>query len=113
MASRPVDQTIAQGGTWERASFTVPTGTPEERVQSVLAERKMSIFGDVLERQDFKVLMMAKPERVQSRSLERFEPDRTRYVIWAFCRRRPVEHNLWVPDAAVPAMQRLGMELKE
>jgi hypothetical protein len=101
---------VAQGGSWERASFTVPTGTSEERVQSVLADRKMSIFGDVLERQDFKVLMMAKPERVESRSLE---PDRTRYVIWAFCRRRPVEHNLWVPDAAVPAMERQGMELKE
>jgi hypothetical protein len=90
--------------------FTVPLGTPEDRVQFA-ADKYMGRFGDALESQGFTVMVMTKPER--ARLLDLTEHGRTRYLLFAWVKRRPVEHHLWVPDSAVPILEKQGMKLTE
>ena len=110
---RPADRTLELGGVWERAWFTVPDDVSEERVQFA-ADKYMRKFGGWLEAKGFTVLAMREPIREPNRNLQALwtrtdGADRRRYVIWAWCRRRPIDLVMWVPDSAVAAMQGLGM----
>lgn len=106
---RPVDLSLLRNGTWERASYTVPLDTPEDKVK-YSASKYMTRFGDNLEAQGFKVLIMSKPEIDKSRIPT--DPDRKRYVLWAWVRRNPATFKIDVPDIAVPSMLEKGMKLK-
>ncbi len=104
-----VDQTLTDGGYWDRATFTVPSDTPDERVQFV-ADRYRAKFGKYLEEQGFTVKKMTKP--LVSRRLFPTEAGRRRYDIYAFVSRRPVELTARVPGVLVPEMQAMGLKLK-
>ena len=112
---RPADRTLELGGVWERAWFSVPSTVNEERVQFA-ADKYMRKFGNWLEAKGFTVLAMRKPVAEPNKDLRALwakesmdGPDRRRYVIWAWCRRRPIDVVMWVPDSAVAQMQGLGM----
>ena len=109
------DTSVQDGGTWERAVFTVPLGVPEERVQFV-ADKYQRKFGYHLEKQGFTVLQMSQPVRV-TRPIEGdagiMDPTRKKYGILAYVTRRPVEHTVDVPDALVPELEKVGMRLTE
>ena len=96
---------------WERASFTVPSDVPDERVvEGSVADRYMRKFGAHLEAQGFRVLMMVRPERVNSQILMN-TPDRKRFVIWAQVSRRPQELHFEIPDHLVEAAKKAGLRL--
>ena len=105
---RPVDDSLIRGGTWEWCTFEVPIDTPEDRVQ-FHGDRYMRIFGDGLEKQGFTVKVMSTPEVYDGQ--RPVDPDRRRYILWAYVTRRPVTYTIDVPDMSIPAMQRLGLKL--
>ena len=103
------DRSLAENGVWERASFTVPLPTSEEKVQWH-AGTYQNRFGKHLERQGFTVLKMTPPSRITN---EPVDDDRKKYAIYAWVRRRPSTFTLEVPDEKVLAMMSLGMKLNE
>lgn len=104
-----VDRSLVDGGVWERATFTVPADVPDERVQEA-AHKYRSKAADVLQAQGFTILEMVGPQ-VTVRPGD--PPDRRRYDILSFVKRRPVEMTFDVPDQAVKALQKKGLKLKE
>lgn len=107
------DTTYTHGAVWESGTFTVPMRVgerviDEEAVQAV-ADKYMARFGDVLEKRGYTVLRMLRP------SLDKqqigVDPDRRRYVIWAWVKRRPVLLRFNIPDDAVPEMLKAGFAL--
>lgn len=104
-----VDRTLIDGGFWDRATFTVPDDTPDERVKFV-ADKYQAKFGNYLEGQGFTVKEMLKPQV----SVRKFPtaPDRRRYDIFAFVTREPVELTVMVPEILIPEMQLRGLKLK-
>ena len=109
MVSNPVDFSLLNEGTWERASFTVPDSVPEYKVRE-----KQDVYirrgGQHLERLGFTI------ERVLEPMHARFEPveeGRRKYVIHYWCKRRPEEIHFDIPDNAVAKMQGLGLKLQE
>ena len=94
---------------WERGAFTTPLSTSEERVQGN-AGKYMVKVGNHLELQGFTVLYMTQPTRVTN---EPVDEDRKKYVIYAWCRRRPQTIKMDVSDNQVAAMMDLGMSLTE
>ncbi len=102
-------KTLTDGGYWDRATFTVPSDTPDERVQFV-GDRYRAKFGEYLEEQGFSVKKMSRP--LVSRRLFPTEQGRRRYDLFAFVSRRPVELNVRVPEILVPEMQARGLRLK-
>ena len=107
-SNRPPDLSLIQNGVWERASFTVPDSVSEERVQ-FHADKYQRKFGDHLEGVGFTVVAMTEPE-IDTGSLP-VDPDRRRYIIWAWVRRRPIIAHMEVEDEAVPTLLKLGMSL--
>ena len=103
-----VDKTLDRNGVWERGSFTTPLSVSEDRVQGS-AGKYMVRVGNHLELQGFTVLYMTKPTRVTN---EPVDEDRKKYVMYAWCRRRPIGINMDIPDNQVAAMLDLGMKLK-
>lgn len=103
-----VDLSLIHNGFWERRVFTVPTDTPEERVELV-ADRYMQRAGDSLEREGFRVIYMQKPHLDRCPYLE--DEDRKRYVIMAWVRRRPVEITMDIPEVMIPSALASGMQL--
>lgn len=102
-----VDRTLIDGGFWDKAVFTVPDDTPDERVQFV-ASKYMERFGKYLEGQGFTVKEMLKPQ------ISGFptEKGRRRYVIFAFVSREPIELTTMIPEILIPEMQVRGLKLK-
>lgn len=97
-------------GIWERATFTVPDSTPDERVKFE-SSKYMGRFGRALEAQGFIVKEMLLPQ-VSVRKIPT-EPGRRRYDIFAFVARKPVVSHFDVPDAQVPEMVAGGLKLNE
>ena len=104
------DRSLAENGVWERASFTVPASTPEERVMAA-AGKYQNNFGKYLEAKGFTVLHMTPP--LPANDAIEPEPDRKKYFIYARAKRRPQEVSIMVPDDAVNDMMNLGMKLTE
>ena len=103
------DTTLADGGVWEVAVFTVPRDVKDERVQFA-AGKYRQLFGDCLEAQGFEVLHMSKP--VPDTRWPEPDPTIRRYAILAWCRRRPQEITVDIPDTAVPAFEGMGFSVK-
>jgi hypothetical protein len=105
-----VDKSLQRGYVDERASFTVPASTPEERVMAA-AGKYQNNFGKYLEAKGFTVLHMTPP--LLANDVIEPEPDRKKYFIYARAKRRPQEISIMVPDDAVNDMMNLGMKLTE
>lgn len=105
-----IDQTLIDGGFWEKATFTVPVNTPDERVQ-FHAKEYMRKFGEYLEEEGFTVKEMLKPQ-IGERRFPVVEEDRKCYAIFAFVSRVPVELTTMVPETLIPEMQAKGLKLK-
>lgn len=103
--------TPAQAYVWEKAVFTVPIETSEERVQAA-APRYKKRFGEYLETEGFRIVEFDGPcqdKTVVAAGIT--EPDRRRYVLWAKVTRRPREVRVDVPDEDVEIYQRSGFKL--
>ena len=83
----------------------------KERVEFHFEDYRLK-FGKSLEREGWEVLYVGQPFQ-NVFNLIPTDPDRPRYEIKAWCRRRPVEFTWDIPDKAVPAMQKLGLKLME
>ena len=105
-----VDKSLQRGYVDERASFTVPASTPEERVMAASGKYQNN-FGKYLEAKGFTVLHMTPP--LPANDAIEPEPDRKKYFIYARAKRRPQEVSIMVPDDAVNDMMNLGMKLTE
>ena len=97
-----------QNGVWESAVFTVPHDTTQDKVD-FHAHKYMQRAGEAWEHQGFTVLKLTKP--APDKVPMGVDPDRKRYVMWGFLRRKPQEITVEVPDAAVPTLTRQGMNL--
>jgi len=95
-------------GIWERGTFTVPDSTPEELIEFKKDEYKRE-YGKLLERKGFNVLEMTNP--TLSTDELKTEPGMKRYNFYARVIRKPEVVRLSVPDIAVPALQKLGLQL--
>lgn len=96
---------------WQKATFTVPEGVSEERVQ-FYGDRYIRKFGAVLEADGFEVLEMKQPIVDHSLVAANItDPNRRPYVIWARIRRRPRTETFDMPDAAVPDLLKAGLKL--
>lgn len=105
-----ISRSVKQGGYWEKCTFTVPDKVSEERVQ-LLGHKYMNKFGAFLESEGLTVRQMMAPV-IDSRPLP-VEPDRRRYIIFAFVSRRSFEPVFSVPDQYVPEMLKAGLRLLE
>ena len=97
-------------GVWKRASFTVPTETTDERIQFV-KDRYMGFWGSILEQDGWTVMAMRNPHQVRRYQID--APDRKRYAIWAWCKRRPITYTIDMPDEWVTEAEKFGFRLKE
>ena len=99
------------GNSIEKACFTVPAGTPFERIERVKDKYQLKL-GKYLEHNRLIVKHMGEIERDPSPQV--ILPDRDAYCIRALVtRERPVEMKFDVPDEAVPELQSIGMKLTE
>lgn len=105
-----IDRSVKEDGFWEKATFTVPAATTEERVQLV-AHKYMLKAVRYFEGQGFKVKKVLAPT-LDLRVLPT-EPDRRRYIIYLFLWREPQVPVFDVPDACVPDMLKAGLRLLE
>lgn len=99
---------------WKRGSFTVPSTVSDERVQLV-ADRYIRRFGEALEAEGFKVLLMKEPVEDTGIAAYAFLDgayDRKQYVMWALVSKRPFEMTVDVPDKEVHMMEQYGFRLK-
>ena len=99
------DDTVAKGWVQRRAIFTVPVGTPDERVQ-FNAGRYQRKFGGQLEKDGFRVMDMSKPIKVLNHPLP--DPTRIMYGILARVTRRPVALTMELPDLVAAELERRG-----
>jgi len=97
-------------GVWEQGFFTVPNGTPMDRVRAV-QHIYMRKYGYCLEGQGFTVMKMTEP--TLDLSMLGSVQGRQKYTMWAWCKRRPQTVHIDIPDNAVTEMQRAGMTLNE
>ena len=104
-----VDRSLELGGYWERATFTVPIDTPDERVQ-FNADKYTAKAAKVYEAQGCTVLNFTKPFVSLGHLVT--DADRRRYDIFFWCRRKPITLEFQIPEKAIPEMQRQGMKLK-
>ena len=109
MTTGLVDRSLIEGGFWERATFTVPADTPDERVQ-FHADKYTAKAAKVFEAQGCTVLEVTKP--IVSLGHLVTDADRRRYDIFFWLRRKPVTLEFEIDEKAIPEMQRLGMKLK-
>lgn len=105
-----VDKSLQRGYVDERASFTVPASTPDEKVMAA-AGKYQNNFGKYLEAKGFTVLHMTQP--LLANNDIGTVPDRKKYFIYARAKRRPQEISFMVPDDSVNDMMNLGMKLKD
>ena len=95
----------------EKACFTVPAGTPHERVMQVQDKYQLKL-GKYLEHNRLIVKHMGDVERDLAPNTA--PPDRVAYCVRALVTREgPVEMKFDVPDEAVPELQAIGMKLTE
>jgi len=104
-----VDRSLEEGGFWEKATFTVPADTPDERVQ-FHADKYIRRAAEVFEAQGCKILRHTKP--IVSLGFLPTDEDRRRYDIFFWLRRRPITYELEIPEALIPEMQSKGLKLK-
>ena len=104
-----IDRSLIDGGFWERATFTVPAETPDERVQSN-ADKYTRRAAKVFEAQGCQILDVTKP--IVSLGHLVTDDDRRRYDIFFWCRRKPITYTFEIPEQAIPLMQEKGMKLK-
>ena len=104
-----VDRSLIDNGVWERATFTVPSDVSDERVQES-ARKYRSKAASAWEAQGFTIMEMLGPNVAESMPGD--PPDRKRYSIFGFLRRRPVELTFDVPDVAVVALAEKGLKPK-
>ncbi len=104
-----VDRSLIEGGFWERATFTVPIDTPDERVQ-FHADKYIRKAAEVYEAQGCTVLKHTKP--IVSKGHLPTDDDRRRYDIFFYLRRRPITYDLQIPEAIIPEIQSKGWKLK-
>ena len=104
-----VDRSLKQGGYWERATFTVPIETPDERVQ-FNADKYTAKAAKVFEAQGCTILDFTKP--IVSLGHLVTDDDRRRYDIFFWCRRKPITYTFEIPEEAIPEMEKVGMKLK-
>lgn len=109
MTTGLVDRSLEQGGFWERATFTVPADTPDERVQ-FHADKYIAKAAKVYEAQGSTVLNFTKP--IVSLGHLVTDDDRRRYDIFFWLRRKPITYNFEIPEKAIPLMQSKGMKIK-
>lgn len=107
----PHDTSLTDLGLWRKCSFTVPDTTPLDRVM-FRSDAYRRQFGAALEIEGFDVLYMGEPYQ-NTLSVHPVDADRRRFEINAWVRRRPIEMKFWIPDNAVPAMQGLGLTLRD
>ena len=107
----PQDKSLVNLGVWRTGFFTVPATTHPDRVQFHADDYRRK-YGASLELEGFEVRYMGQPFQNQL-SIHPVDADRRRYEILAWVKRRPVKMTMWIPDRAVPDMQRLGLTLKE
>ncbi len=100
-----MDRTLINGGFWERATFTVPLETLDERVQ-FKADEYTRRAGNVFEAQGYTILKVT-PPRVSFSHLVT-EADRRRYDIYFFLRRTPITMRVQVPEMLHPQMLAMG-----
>lgn len=103
-----VDRSLITGGFWERATFTVPADTPDERVQ-FHADKYTRKAAEVYESQGCTVLQVTKP--IVSLSHLPTDDDRRRYDIFFYLRREPITYKLEIPEQLIPEMQQKGLKL--
>ena len=105
-----VEDSLLHGGVWERITFTVGKEYPADKV-AAFAEKAKRRGGAILE---------GKYEGYSVRYMKKHELDSqqvgvpegmARYVIWAWCSRRPHEITMDMPPALVPWGLRRGMKL--
>jgi hypothetical protein len=106
-----VDTSLSDAGVWKTAGFTVPAFTPQDKIEFA-ADRYRRKFGMSLEKEGFDVLWMGQPFKNELTMIP-VDGDRERYEIKAWCKRRPKEVSILVPDAGVPEMQAMGLKLKD
>lgn len=104
-----VDHSLVEGGFWERATFTVPADTPDERVQ-FHADKYIARAAQVFEAQGSQVLKVTKP--IVSLGYLPTDDDRRRYDIFFWLRRKPITYELEIPEQLIPDMQKKGLKLK-
>ena len=117
-----VDRSLEQGGYWEHIPYTVPDSVTEDRIEFT-APKYRNKGGETLESLGFVIHEVQGPYRCIKpvlgladqgcRKWAPHEPDRHRYHIGYWVSRRPVEHIMDVPDAAVAALEETGMRLTE
>ena len=108
MTTGIVDRSLERGGFWERATFTVPIEVSDERVQN-RADKYTAKAAKVFEAQGCTILNFTKP--VVSLGHLVTDPDRRRYDIFFWLRRKPITYKFRIDEKAIPEMQRLGMKL--
>ena len=104
-----VDRSLEEGGYWERATFTVPADTLDERVQ-FHADKYVRRAAQVYEAQGCTVLRHTRP--IVSLGHLPTDGDRRRYDIFFWLRRKPTTYELEIPEALIPEMQMKGLKLK-
>ena len=109
MTTGLVDRSLEVGGFWERATFTVPADTPDERVQ-FHADKYTAKAAKVFEAQGCTVLDFTKP--IVSLGHLVTDDDRRRYDIFFWCRRKPITYTFEISEEAIPEMEKVGMKLK-
>ena len=109
MTTGLVDRSLELGGYWERATFTVPSDVPDERVQA-RADKYTAKAAKVYEAQGCTILNFTKPIVSLGRLVT--DLDRRRYDIFFWLRRKPVTHNIEVPEQLIPEFQSKGWKLK-
>ena len=108
MTTGIVDRSLELGGYWERATFTVPIDTPNERVQT-RADKYTAKAAKVFEAQGCTVLNFTKP--IVSLGHLVTDPDRRRYDIFFWLRRIPGNITLPIPVQLIPEFQSKGWRL--
>ena len=109
MTTGLVDRSLELGGFWERATFTVPHDTPDERVQ-FKADKYIRKAGYVYEAQGCTVLNHTKP--IVSLGHLVTDGDRRRYDIFFWLKRKPETYTIPIPEQLIPEMQSKGLKLK-
>jgi len=121
MSDGIIDRSLDQGGFWKHVTYTVPDSIPKERIDFT-APQYRNKGGETLEAEGFKIHKVEGPNRCDRPILgltggckkwAPHEPDRHRYHIGYWVSRRPQEHLMDVPDAAVAALEDTGMRLAE
>lgn len=104
-----MEQSLIDGGYWERGTMTVPDSVSDERVQ-FHATGYMRKFGEALEKQGLTVKKMTRPVENPKSRLPK-DPDRRRYSIYAWVTRTPLQMTVDIPDLLVPKYLSKGWKL--